>query len=183
MDGLSYHSSIGSLFSMKISVERRLEWINPLSFGVCKSLSELWYNLMRAATLITWQCWPHTRKYITRYITLLFWYLVPCLTPISLCLSPYLPSTCHETRNCWTYSSLYCLLPVAARVQCIDETTNALSFGLSANQPAVLFSHTKSAPATSYQLPASQQYCSLITNQHQPPATAKRTQRKSLAQL
>jgi len=28
-------------------------------------------------------------------------------------------------------------------------------FGLSANQPAVLFSHTKSAPATSYQLVSS----------------------------
>ena len=53
-------------------------------------------------------------------------------------------------------------------------------FGLSANQPTVLFSHTKSAPATSYQLPASQQYYSLITNQHQPSATAKRTQRLKL---
>ena len=31
--------------------------------------------------------------------------------------------------------------------------------------------------STSHQLPVSQQYCSLITNQHQPSATAKRTQR------
>ena len=44
------------------------------------------------------------------------------------------------------------------------------------NQPAtILFSYTKSA-YTSHQLPASQQYCFLITNQHQPSATAKRTQ-------
>ena len=41
---------------------------------------------------------------------------------------------------------------------------------LSANQPTVLFSHTKSAPAI-------QQYCYLITNQHQPSAIAKRTLR------
>ena len=33
-------------------------------------------------------------------------------------------------------------------VGCLDLTA---SFGLSANQPAVLFSHTKSAPATNYQ--------------------------------
>ena len=52
--------------------------------------------------------------------------------------------------------------------------------GLSANQPAVLFSHTESVSATSYQLPASQQYHSLITNQHQPPVTAKRTLQLSI---
>jgi hypothetical protein len=56
-------------------------------------------------------------------------------------------------------------------------------------QPAVFFSHTKSAPAsshqpassiflshqfsTSQQSPASQQYFSLTTNQHQPPATSQ----------
>ena len=37
--------------------------------------------------------------------------------------------------------------------------------------------------ATSHQLPASQQYCSLITNQHQPPTTAKQTQRLCLGCL
>jgi len=42
---------------------------------------------------------------------------------------------------------------------------------------AVLFSHTKSAPATSHQPPTSQHYFSLIVNQHQPPATASRTER------
>ena len=45
--------------------------------------------------------------------------------------------------------------------------------GLSANHPAVLFSHTKSAPTPT----TSQSAVSLITNQHQPSATAKRTQR------
>ena len=44
------------------------------------------------------------------------------------------------------------------------------------SQPAssTVFSYQIS---TSHQLLASQQYCSLITNQHQPSATTKRTQR------
>jgi len=42
--------------------------------------------------------------------------------------------------------------------------------GLSANQPAVFFSHTKSAPATSQSA-----VFFFITNQHQSQATAKRT--------
>jgi len=65
------------------------------------------------------------------------------------------------------------------------------SLGLSASQPAVCFSHTKLGSAISHQPasnvflsykirishqpPASQQYFSLIINQHQSLATAKRT--------
>ena len=37
--------------------------------------------------------------------------------------------------------------------------------------------------STSHQLPASQQYYSLITNQHQPSGTAKRTQRIELINI
>ena len=49
-------------------------------------------------------------------------------------------------------------------------------FGWLVSQPAssTVFSYWISI---SHQLSASQQYCSLITNQHQPPAIAKRTQR------
>jgi hypothetical protein len=44
---------------------------------------------------------------------------------------------------------------------------------LAPSQPAVLFSHTSSAPATSHQPLASQQYFSLTINQPQPPATSQ----------
>jgi hypothetical protein len=45
-------------------------------------------------------------------------------------------------------------------------------------QPAVLFSHTNSALASSHQPSASQQYFSLTTNQHQPPATSQPNEAK-----
>jgi hypothetical protein len=48
------------------------------------------------------------------------------------------------------------------------------SFGwLAGCQPAVLFSHTNSAPATSHQ-----QYFSLTTNQHQPTAISQPNEAK-----
>ena len=63
--------------------------------------------------------------------------------------------------NCWPF--WLCVL--------LQSFSNKNINRLSANQPVVLFSHTKLAPATN------QQYYSLITNQHQPSATTKRTQR------
>ena len=58
---------------------------------------------------------------------------------------------------------------------CMQEYKNTVKIMI---QISTILSYQSS---TSHQLPASQQYCSLITNQHQPLATAKRTQRGLLS--
>ena len=77
---------------------------------------------------------------------------------------------------CWVTVS-YVLLHIVTRFvpQCkIWIPTSFVVFAWLVSQP---LSYKIS---TSHQLPTSQQYCSLIANQHQPSATAKRTQRLML---